>query len=167
MREDGAMSRAFVKEADETEVYDLPDRPISDDPNFVTARGLALIEAEVAKLRGALEEAQEKDDRGAIAEISRDLRYWTARRATAEVVAPPAETDTVRFGLSVTIKRDDGQRQTYRIVGQDEADPAKGLLSFLSPLGRALAGKGVGDTVVAGPHEAEIVAIENPPQDAR
>lgn len=159
------MSRAFVKEADGTEVYDdLPDRPISDDPNFVTEHGLALIEEEIAKLRAALEEAQAKDDRSAIAEISRDLRYWTARRATAEVVHPPSETDTVRFGLSVTIKRDDGRRLTYRIVGQDEADPAKGLLSFVSPLGRALAGKSVGDTVEVGPHKAEIVAIERPPK---
>ena len=162
------MSRAFVKEADGAVAYDdLPDRPISDDPNFVTARGLALIEAEIAKLRAALEAAQEKDDPAAIAEISRDLRYWTARRATADVVSPPAETDTVRFGLSVTIKRDDGRRQTFRIVGQDEADPAKGLLSFVSPLGRALTAKGVGETVTAGPHEAEIVAIENAPEDSR
>lgn len=160
------MSRAFVKEADGADAFDdLPDRPISDDPNFVTARGLALIEAEVAKLRAALEDAQARDDRSAIAEISRDQRYWTARRATAEVVPPPTETDTVRFGLSVTIKRDDGRLQTYRIVGQDEADPTQGLLSFVSPLGRALTGKSVGDTVTAGPHETEIMAIDRAPDD--
>lgn len=155
------MSRAFVRETDGTETYDdLPDRPISDDPNFVTARGLALIDAEIARLRAALQDAQSKDDHGSIAEASRDLRYWMARRATAEVVPPPAETDTVRFGLSVTIRRDDGRLQTFRIVGPDEADPAKGFLSFASPLGRALTAKAVGDTVAAGPHEAEIVAIE-------
>lgn len=162
------MSRAFVKEVDGATIYDdLPDRPISDDPNFVTARGLALIEKEITKLRAALEDAQANDDTSATAEISRDLRYWMARRATADVVSPPAETDTVRFGLSVTIKRDDGKLQTYRIVGQDEADPAKGLLSFLSPLGRALTGKSVGEMVAAGPHEAEIVAIKSMSKAAR
>lgn len=160
------MSRAFVKEADGTDIYDdLPDRPISPHPNFVTARGLTLIEDEIARLRAALAEAETAGDRGAIAEAWRDLRYWTARRASAEVVPPPVDAETVRFGLRVTIERGDGRRQTFRIVGQDESDPAKGLLSYVSPLGLALTGKQVGDVVSAGPGEAEIVAIEKPPDD--
>lgn len=160
------MSRAFVKEADGTEVEELPERPISADPNLVTARGLALIEAEIARLREALNEAQAKEEASAIAELSRDLRYWTARRVTAEVVPPPQDSDTVRFGLRVTVKRDNGRPQSFRIVGQDEADPTKGLLSYVSPMARALIGKEVGDVVQAGTGEVEIVKIEKIDEDA-
>ena len=70
------------------------------------------------------------------------------------------ESPTVRFGNRVTIERDDGRTQTFRIVGEDEADPAEGFLSYVSPLARALTGKRVGDIVPAGQSEAEILAIE-------
>jgi transcription elongation GreA/GreB family factor len=152
------MSRAFTKETDE--VPELPDRPVSEHPNLVTKRGLALIEAEVERHRQALAEAQAADDREKIAAAQRKLRYWTARRATAELQPPPADCDSVRFGCRVTIARDDGRTQTFRIVGEDEADPAEGTLSYVSPLARALIGKEVGDTVRAGQSEAEIAAIE-------
>lgn len=162
------MSRAFVKESDGTDVFDdLPDRPISPHPNLVTGRGLSLIEGELERLRAALADAQANADRGAIAEISRDLRYWTARRSNAEVVPPPEDDTTVRFGVRVTIERDDGRRQSFHIVGQDEADPTKGLLSYVAPLALALNGKQVGDVVTAGPGNAEIVAIERVSDDAR
>jgi transcription elongation GreA/GreB family factor len=158
------MSRAFVKQADEAEsVVDLPDRPVSPGPNLVTKRGLALVEGEIARLRAALAEAHTAEDRAAIAEASRDLRYWTARRNTAQVVDPGDDTSHVRFGLRVTITRDDGRSQSFRIVGQDEADPAQGLLPYDSPLGRALMGARVGDVVAAGPNEVEVVAIEAVP----
>lgn len=162
------MSRAFVKEADGTEAFgDLPDRPISPHPNLVTARGLSLIEAEVARLRDALAEAKEREDHGAIAEAARDLRYWTARRSSADVVPPVTDTETVRFGLRVTIERDGGRRQTFHIVGLDEADPTQGLLSYAAPLAVSLIGKSVGDTVSTGQGDAEIVKIETvPDQDA-
>lgn len=160
------MSRAFVKETDGTEIFDdLPDRPISTLPNLVTHLGLTLIDAEIERLRARLADAQANDDRGAIAEAARDLRYWTARRATAEVVPPATDDETVRFGLRVTIERDDGRRQSFRIVGQDQADPAKGLLSYAAPLALALSGKRVGDVVTAGPGKAEIIAIEKVAED--
>lgn len=150
------MSRAFVKEdagGDDT----LPDRTISPHANYVTAEGLALIDAELLRLTAALGEAG--DDRSTRAGIERDLRYWRARRASAEVVAPPADTDEVRFGSRVTIERDDGRQQAWRIVGEDEADPANGTVSYVSPLAVALMGKGVGDVVSVAGGEAEIVAI--------
>ena len=152
------MSRAFVKETDD--VPELPDRPVSPHPNFVTARGLELIEAEAVRHHAALGEAQAEDDREKIAAAARELRYWTQRRASADVQAPPENCESVRFGCRVTIERDDGRKQTYRIVGEDEADPAAGLLSYISPLAQALMGKGVGDTVTAGRGKAEIVKIE-------
>jgi transcription elongation GreA/GreB family factor len=99
-------------------------------------------------------------DRAARGKIERDLRYWRARRASAEVVPPPADRETVHFGATVTIERDDERRQTFRIVGEDEAEPAKGTLSYVSPLARALTGKAVGDVVEVAGHEAEIVAIK-------
>ncbi len=150
------MSRAFVKEdagGDEA----LPDRPVSTHPNYVTPEGLALIDAELARLHAAAVEAG--DDRAARAAVERDLRYWRARRANAEVVPPPADTTTVRFGSTVTIVRDDGRQQVWRIVGEDEADPKEGTLSHVSPLARALIGKAVGDTVPIADGEAEIVGI--------
>ena len=155
------MSRAFVKDTDADAVEDLPDRPVSEHPNDVTAEGLAQIEAAVAAAQAALGAAQVVGDRAAMAQASRDLRYWSARRATARVVPDADDTTQVRFGSTVTVVRDDGRRQTFRIVGDDEADPAHGTLSHASPLARALFGKTVGEVVPAGSGEAEIVAISS------
>jgi transcription elongation GreA/GreB family factor len=152
------MSRAFVKETDD--VPELPDRPISEHPNLVTAEGLAKIEAEVERYMAMLAEARAAEDRDRIAAASREVRYWTARRQSAEVQPKPETCDIVRFGCRVTIERDDGREQVYRIVGEDEADPSAGLLSYVAPLARALIGKSEGDVVTAGQSEAEIVRIE-------
>jgi transcription elongation GreA/GreB family factor len=149
------MSRAFVRES-EGNPDDLPDRPISDAPNDVTAEGLAQIEAAISAAQEALARAQPEGDRSALARASRDLRYWSARRGSARVVAEPEEDSQVRFGHTVTILRDDGRRQTFRIVGEDEADPAHGTVSHASPLARALFGRSVGDVVRVGGGEAEI-----------
>jgi len=153
------MSKAFTKEAEGGEVYDdLPDRPISSH-NLVTAQGLEMIEAELARLHHEHAAAQDADDRPRLAKINRDLRYWTSRRATAQVIEVPRDAAEVRFGSTVTIEREDGRRQTYRIVGEDEADPSLGTLSYASPVAQALIGKPVGEKVQAGTAEATIVAI--------
>lgn len=153
------MSKAFVKEPESGDVYDdLPDRPVSPH-NLVTPRGLELIEAELARLHEEHAAAQDADDRALLAKINRDLRYWTSRRATAQVVEAPKDAVEVRFGSTVTILRDDGRRQTYRIVGEDEADPSQGTLSYVSPVAQALLGKQIGEVVQAGVAEAEIVEI--------
>jgi transcription elongation GreA/GreB family factor len=154
------MSRAFIKEPDgEDAVAELPDRQISPHPNLVTAEGLAQIEDELARLQREHAAAQAAGDRVATARAARELRYWNARRASAQL-APPCEDSTrVHFGSTVTIVRDDGRRQTFRIVGEDEADPARGTLSHVSPVARALFGKEVGDTIRAGQSDAEIVEI--------
>ncbi len=93
-------------------------------------------------------------------------RFRSAIRATspsgvrtAQVVAKPASSDAVAFGSTVTFKRDDGRVQTYRIVGEDEADPKAGSISFVSPVARLLMGKAVGDEVDVSGHSLEIVAI--------
>jgi transcription elongation GreA/GreB family factor len=153
------MSRAFVKEQDGREVEELPDRPVSPHPNFVTPEGLALIEAAHDRAHAEHAAAVASDDRAGLARAARELRYWAARRASAQLLPPPPDTVQVHFGSTVTIARDDGRRQTFRIVGEDEADPAHGRLSYVAPLARALMGKEVGDTVAMGGAEAEIVAI--------
>ncbi len=158
------MSVAFTKEGDlESTAADLPDRPISPHANLVTPRGLALIEDALAEARAAYSAARHagdvQGDRTAMARATRDLRYWSARRATAQVVEPSGDGEAVRFGTSVTFEREDGRRQTFRIVGEDEADPARGTVAHVSPLARALMGKGVGDEAVVGGREVEIVAI--------
>lgn len=151
------MSSAFVNE--DIFAGDVPDRPVSPHPNHVTAQGLALIDAALESARREYGEAQASADREALGIAGRDLRYWSARRASADVVEPVPGLDTVQFGSRVTIVRDDGRKQTFRIVGEDEADPAQGSISHVSPLARALIGKRVGDTVPAGQDEAEITAI--------
>jgi transcription elongation GreA/GreB family factor len=154
------MSRAFVREPEGGEAFeDLPDRPISHH-HLVTSAGLAFMDAEIVSLEQRLAEAQAADDKAEIARLSRDLRYWSARRVSAEVVPAPTDTSHIRFGARVTFEREDGRRQTYRIVGEDEADPAKGSLSYVSPLAQAMMGKEVGDTIAVGQTTAEIVAIE-------
>ena len=153
------MSKAFTKEPEAGEVYDdLPDRPISTN-NLVTQKGLEMIEAELARLHQEHAAAVDIDDRSLLAKINRDLRYWTSRRATAQVVETPSDAKEVHFGSTVTIKRDDGRTHTYRIVGEDEADPSLGTLSYVSPVAQALMGKQVGEVAEAGHSEAEIVAI--------
>ncbi|WP_307508582.1 transcription elongation factor GreA [Brevundimonas vesicularis] len=158
------MSVAFTREEDlEATAADLADRPISPHPNLVTPEGLAAIEAELASARAAYTAAQVQgsieSDRTAMARATRDLRYWSARRASAQVIAPTEDDGAVRFGGSVSIEREDGRAQTWRIVGEDEADPAAGSVSHVSPLARAVMGKRVGDEVTVAGQSAEIVAV--------
>lgn len=159
------MSVAFTREEDvEAAAAHLPDRPISPHPNLVTSAGLATIEAELAAARAAYQAAQNagdvRTDRSAMAIATRDLRYWAARRASAQVVETRPDLGAVQFGGTVTFDRADGRRLTFRIVGEDEADAAKGSVSHVSPLARALAGKSIGDTASFGGQEVEVVAFE-------
>lgn len=157
------MSVAFTREEDyESVAANLPDRPVSTHPNLVTPEGLAAIEAELASARAAYAAAQGgdvKDDRTAMARATRDLRYWSSRRATAQLVDPADDDGTVRFGGSVTVEREDGRRQAWRIVGEDEADPAAGSVSYVSPLAQAVLGKTLGDLAMVAGGEVEIVAV--------
>ena len=158
------MSVAFTKEQDsESAAAHLPDRPVSPHPNLVSASGLAAIEAALAEARAAYTGAQAGGgvdaDRTAMARATRDLRYWSARRATAQLMPEPVDSDVVHFGSTVAVERQDGRRQSFRIVGEDEADPTAGSVSYVSPMARALLGKGAGDVVQVAGAEVEIVSI--------
>jgi transcription elongation GreA/GreB family factor len=159
------LSVAFTKEdsAETASETLLPDRPLSPHPNLVTQAGLKALESQLAQARDAYEAAQAIEDvnerRRQAAIPLRDMRYFAARVRTAQLMPDPASADRVAFGATVTFRRDDGRVQTYRIVGEDEADPKTGSISFVSPVARLLLGKAVGD--VAGPagQELEIIAI--------
>jgi transcription elongation GreA/GreB family factor len=138
---------------------DLPHRPISDQPNDVTKQGLQQIEDALSAAQTTHAMAQAVGDRDAAASARRDLRYWNARRVTAVVAPEPTDNSVVRFGHTVTIVREGDREQTFRIVGEDEANPTCGTISQVSPLARALFGKGVGDVVTIAGRETEILNI--------
>jgi len=159
------LSVAFTKEdsAETAAETLLPDRPISSHPNLVTAAGLKALELQLREAREAYETAQQIEDvnewRRQAAIPLRDARYFAARVRSAQVVADPVSTEIVAFGSTVTFRREDGRVQTYHIVGEDEADPKAGSISFVSPVARLVMGKAVGDVVGAAGQEIEIIAI--------
>jgi transcription elongation GreA/GreB family factor len=153
------MSRAFVREPDTDSVDTLPDRPISPRPNFVTQSGLAKIDARLRELETARNEALAADDRTALGGIERDLRYWKQRRSSARIIAPPTAPEIVRFGVTVSLRFAEGAERRYQLVGEDEADPAAGLVSWASPVGGALIGRRAGEVVEVSGRSAEIVAM--------
>ncbi len=155
------MSRAFTREDDnEAALADIGERPVSVHRNLVTREGLAQIDMQLADLRERLAQAEAAADRAKIAFLSRDLRYWSARRETAELSEPGSEADVVRFGMSVTIADDDGRQKSWKIVGEDEADVSAGKISHVSPMAIALYGKAVGEGATVNGKDWEIVAIE-------
>jgi transcription elongation GreA/GreB family factor len=154
------MSRALVRESD-SDTGVLPERAVSPHPNLVTPRGLAAIEAQLRELEMQRQAAREGDDAPLRARIERDLRYWSARRASARVVEPAvAVPDRVRFGMRVTLRLSSAGTRIFRLVGEDEADAAQGLLSWVAPLAQSLLGREAGETVPFQGGEAEIVSIE-------
>ena len=155
------MSRAFTREQDDDHSPgDIGERPVSEHRNLVTPEGLRMIEDETATLREQLARAEADGEREKIALISRDLRYWAARRESAEISVPDPGSDVVRFGMSVTIEAEDGTSHRWKIVGEDEADATKGKISHVSPMAVALFGKGVGDLATVNGKEWEIIALE-------
>lgn len=141
---------------------DIPERPVSERPNFVTARGLQLIEAQVRDLEREREQAKLEDDKLALARIDRDLRYWQQRKSSARLTEPETPPVKVRFGMRVALREDDGNERQFVLVGEDEADPAAGLISWASPVGQLLLGNEVGDEIQLQGKRAEIVRIDIP-----
>ena len=138
----------------------MPDRPISPHPNLVTPEGLASIQRTIDRFTAAYKAALGKHDKAAIAAAQRELRYWSTRLATAKLVQPSTDRTGVHFGTTVVVRREDGRMQTFRIVGEDEADPSRGTVSHVSPLARAVLGKAVGDVVMVLGREAEVLEIK-------
>ncbi len=154
------MSQAFVKESDGEEGPAAAGASVSPHRNLVTPSGLKQIEANVESLQAALSAARAAEDRAAMARVQRDLRYWTERLRTAEVVTCSTIAGKVRFGSTVELEKQDGERVEYQIVGEDEADPAQGRISYVSPIAGLLIGTSVGDVVALSGGEVEVLAIK-------
>lgn len=163
------MSRAHVREVDGDEPEDLPELPLSSHPNYVTARGLQLLEARRDEVEAGIAaiplDAADRRQRRAV--LDRELRWLQARIATAQpVTGTPRDPTRVAFGATVTVVDDDGVESRYRIVGEDEADPEAGLISWTSPLARALIGLKIGEVALwrrpAGDLDIEITGIRYP-----
>src|ERR1700722_20410692 len=146
------MSVAFVREesAEAAQEVSLPPRAISAHPNLVTQSGLRALERALGESQRALKAAQAIEDanerRRALELAARDARYFADSLASAVLQPEPASAIAVAFGSRITILRDDGRRQTFRIVGEDEADPRCGSIAYVSPLAHHLIGKQVGET---------------------
>lgn len=162
------MSRAFVNEDSAANHANTPiERHVSNQPNYVTAEGHALLHAKVSELQAqhSQESAQGDDaDKQRLADLERDLRYFNQRLLSAQVAAPATSSDKVQIGSWVTFTDEHGNEHRVQLVGEDQADAAQGLINWGSPLGRALLGARVGDEVLwlrpAGDLQVEIIAIK-------
>jgi transcription elongation GreA/GreB family factor len=167
------MSRAFVKESDDDQsAGELPERPLPPHANYVTVKGLEVLQARVRELGQAHEQLKRESEEDSAAkqklrEVERDLRYFHSQleRATpVDTANQPREE--VHFGAIVKIEDGDGAAQEFAIVGDDEADVSAGKISWASPLARAMMGAKIGDTVAwsrpAGDAEVHIVDIRYP-----
>jgi transcription elongation GreA/GreB family factor len=149
------MSVAFRRDGDEEHLEPKFEIPIPPGPNLVTPRGLALIRARVAEIEAGLAALTEEP---AILAAKRDLRYWQTREITAQL-APAPSGQSVQIGTRVTF-RQGGKERSLAIVGDDEADPAQGLVSFAAPLSRALMGAEPGDFVAYAGEEDAIEVLD-------
>lgn len=156
------MSRAFVKEDADTPPPPL-ERPVSSAPNLVTPRGARRIDAEIARLEAEVAGAGSSE---AAEPLRRDLRYWTTRRASAQLVEPQQAPGAAGFGTRVTVRRN-GAVSTFSIVGEDEADPDAGRIAWTSPLARAVDGAEPGEMVelLAGGRKIPVEVLGVGPGD--
>ena len=167
------MSRAFVKDSDDDlAAGELPERPLSAHPNYVTPQGLEQLQARLRELQEQHEQLapQAPEDSSAkqkLRVVERDLRYFNSQLERAVVVDLHGQPqDEVHFGATVRILDEDGREHRFTIVGDDEADVTAGKISWASPLAKAMIGARMGDTVIwrrpAGDAEVEIVEILYP-----
>jgi transcription elongation factor GreB len=168
------VSKAFTKEEAPEPLLVVPARAPWPEgvPNYVTPRGLRLLQAELEQLRSqrtALEAQQESSQKGAAQEqllaLTQRLHELEGRLASATLIEPPAKAgDQVRFGATVSLRLASGEQRRYTLVGVDEADAGQGRVSFVAPIARALIGRRVGESVLLKPargeEELEILALE-------
>ena len=147
------MSRAFVKENDLEHVgIDIPEKPISAEPNYVTPNGLQLLKEQLKLLENDLNQIKQKDDQQSQQikfKIERDIRYILARLESAIIINPENQsTEKILFGATVDLEDDEGKNYQFKIVGEDEADIKNNKLSYVAPLSKQLIGREVGDEIV-------------------
>ena len=162
------MSRAFVKEDDAGAPEERVDLPVSSHPNFVTPAGLQMLRDKLAEYEAERAKLKDHDDELAaqahLPRVEQEVRYWEERlRSAIPVDLSQQPRDAVAFGAVVTVEDEEGKKSDYQIVGEDEADPQAGKVSYVSPLARALDGAAAGDLITwkrpAGDQELEVLAI--------
>ena len=165
------MSKAFTKEDDGSKAERLPDLPQSRHPNYVTAEGLRSLQERLERRRADLRELREvpdeERDHYEVAVAERDIRFLETRVGNAILVDPDTlDPEQVGFGAEVDVLDEDVRPATYRIVGEDQADPSRGWVAPFSPLAVALRSARVGDEVTwrrpSGTTHLEVVAIRYP-----
>lgn len=165
------MSKAFTKEDDGAGTADLADLPQSDNPNYITPAGLATLRTRLEEAEGKEAALRARSDDAEmdlhLAALEREVRWLHDRIGRAIVIDPHNQPPgVVAFGAEVDVVDEEGESHTFRIVGEDEADPAQGLITPFSPLGRALIGGEVGSEAVwdrpKGATSLEIAAIRYP-----
>lgn len=162
------MSRAFVKEPDGDQAdTDLPERPQSEHPNYITTVGLQKMKSEVEVLRQKRDLLKKEDDlssKNRIKTVEAELRYLEKRiQCAIPVDVTKQVSKEIRFGATVKLIDVNDQEYIFRIVGEDEAEPDQGRISWVSPLARELVGKNIADVVIwerpAGNLELEILGF--------
>lgn len=144
---------------DNEAIADVGERAISHERNLVTEEGIRQMESHVNRLRVEYAEAEKKEEREPMAIAMRELRYWQTRRENAELSVPEPDEKVVRFGMTVRLEAEDGHHVSWKIVGEDEADPHAGKISHVAPMAKAMYGKGVGDVFSVNDKEWEIVGL--------
>lgn len=144
----------------------LPERPQSPHPNYVTPAGFQRLRVQAADLAARLQDLGPSTDPHELALLQRDLRWVEGRLQRAIRVDPAAQApDRVRFGMTVDVRHEDGSIEALTIVGEDEAEPGTGRISWLSPLAEALLDAKPGDEVAlrrpAGRTRLEIMGVRS------
>ncbi|MFZ5478678.1 MAG: transcription elongation factor GreB [Myxococcota bacterium] len=143
---------------------------IVDEYNWLLHKERPRITAEVAyaaSLGDRSENSEYLYGKKRLREIDKRLHFLLKRLESMEVVDPTKFTgDTVRFGATVEFEDENGEAQTWTILGEDEVDTEKRVISYVAPLGRALMGKSVGDSVTfetpKGKREVVILSVAFP-----
>jgi len=182
------MSKAFVRESEDDGEGPAAEPSPPPARNYISPSGYARLKAELKQLVEVerpevvrtVSWAAKNCDRSEngdylygkkrLREIDRRVRFLIKRLEAAEVVdASGRDSDQVFFGSSVRIKTKSGEKRTLTIVGVDETDTARGRISWISPVARALIKAREGDKVLlktpAGPEELEILEVSYDPID--
>ncbi|WP_127844197.1 GreA/GreB family elongation factor [Psychroflexus aestuariivivens] len=163
------MSRGFVKESDQEEAPIIPPRAALPEGqiNYVTPKGLDMLENEKTELQQSRSELNVDDDterRRALTVIDGKLKLLQDRLNSAQLIQPKDQPqDEVRFGAKVTFRMN-ANKQEFQIVGVDEADVKQKKIAFTSPIAKSMTGHKVGNSfefsLGTETKSIEILAIE-------
>jgi transcription elongation factor GreB len=143
------MSKAFTRESDESGGDEIPSTRPSLPPgttNYITPQGAERL---TQRLDNLLETRRQSSDavNSDVRKLDATIRALQQTLSSVVVAQPSPNPEKVVFGTTVRIRHQNGEEETYRIVGVEEADPENGSISWLSPLARALLSRKVGDKV--------------------